>query len=167
MQCRSLRWENERGKSPVLILKLQARRISTLEFYREKDINICLINSGEPSKLLWSKKPKSYGSLQVFDPKKLVCPLQLKAQLHNRVTASFVPSSMAEWRDLWFSMKFSPLRYKGEITNWYWFDWLLWMSLKWFEQKEMHCHLLGLEFLNIPNGGGGSWVTPVVPQRAL
>lgn len=56
-------------------------------------------------------------------------------------------------RDLWVSTQFSPLKYKQEFTDWNWFDWLLWIPLKWSKQKEMHCHSLGLEFLNIQNLG--------------
>lgn len=95
------------------------------------------------------KKPKSHSSFQVLDPKKLVCPCNLRLTFTIESEQVLCQEAWQNQRDLWVSMQFSPLKYKGGFTDWYWFDWLLWIPLKWSKQKEMHCHSLGLEFLNI------------------
>lgn len=95
---------------------------------------------------------KSYSSFSSAYPEKLECQLQLKALLHNSL-ASFVPRSKAE-SELCVFMQFSPLKNKGEMIKWYWFDYF-WISLKWSNQKGTQCHLLGSEFLNMKNGGWG------------
>lgn len=95
------------------------------------------------SSWLKKKKPKSHSSFQILDPKKLVCSLQLKTHLHNRVRASFVPRSMAESEGLYtiFSPKIQRGIYKLVLI------WLT--SLNLIEMIQVEKNALSLAWFRI------------------